>query len=560
MVGTHFGSFTVIRKLGEGGMGAVYLAAHRHLDRLAAVKVLLPELSTNEDVVRRFFTEARATSLIDHPGIVEILDCDTLPSGQAYIVMEFLRGEGLAACIRRLGDLRDHFPSVLAIAEQMASALAAAHAKGIIHRDLKPDNVHLIRSPQPGASPRVKILDFGIAKLAEAGKGSKTRTGSLLGTPLYMSPEQCRSATNVDARSDIYSLGCILFEMVCGRPPFLHEGFGDLVVAHISEPPPEILVLQPTTPPPLAYLIAELLAKAREDRPASMQVVAERLRELQAICPPAHMPLILDEPAEQPIPTFIATPVSSHPSSHEETAVLGAEPRRPISQSGSNRLSTEPRRVDSQPGGTRLLPERKTTLGESASEIGLHTVPTERTRPQSRGPGAWIALGIVLAAGAGAGGYLALRPNALQPEAARDRGARPEPPAPEPTTPPAFVPRPTPPADDTVTIRLNGTPAGTEVSVDGAVRKFPLQLPRGSGRHVLVFKAPGFQETRHEIDSDRDQDLTIAMQHEEHEHHAPAPHAHHHGGATTAEGAGPPPPPANPGPPPKKGLSPITDL
>jgi eukaryotic-like serine/threonine-protein kinase len=536
MVGTNFGSFTVIRKLGEGGMGAVYLAAHRHLDRLAAVKVLLPELSSNEDLVRRFFTEARATSLIHHPGIVEILDCDMLPSGQAYIVMEFLRGEGLAACIRRLGDMRDDFPSVLAIAEQMAGALAAAHAKGIIHRDLKPDNAHLLRAIEPGAPPRVKILDFGIAKLAEAGKDSKTRTGSLLGTPLYMSPEQCRSATNVDARSDIYSLGCILFEMVCGRPPFLYEGFGDLVVAHISEPPPSIIALQPTTPPPLADLIADLLAKAREDRPANMQVVAERLRALRATCPPARVALILDEPPEEPIPAYIATPVSSHPSGREETVVLPGDPRRP----------------DSQPGGTRLLPqpESKTTLGQSASELGLRSIP-ERARPPSRGPATWLALGIVLAAAAGTGGYFALRPNSVPLEAASDRPRRSEPPPAEPT-PAALPPRPAA-ADDTVMIRVSGTPAGTEVSVDGTVRGLPLRLARGSGRHLLAFKAPGYQETRREIDSEGDQDLTIALQHE---HHQPSGHAHHHPdverGATT--------PPQATAPAAKRGLSPITDL
>jgi eukaryotic-like serine/threonine-protein kinase len=536
MVGSNFGSFTVILKLGEGGMGAVYLAAHRHLDRLAAVKVLLPELSSNEDLVRRFFTEARATSLIRHPGIVEILDCDTLPSGQAYIVMEFLRGEGLAACIRRLGDLRDDFPSVLSIAEQMAGALAAAHAKGIIHRDLKPDNAHLLRAIEPGAPPRVKILDFGIAKLAEAGKGSKTRTGSLLGTPLYMSPEQCRSATNVDARSDIYSLGCILFEMVCGRPPFLYEGFGDLVVAHVSEPPPSIIALQPTTPPPLADLIIELLAKTREERPASMQVVAERLRALRATCPPARVALLLDEPPEEPIPAFIATPVSSHPSGREETFVLPGDTRRP----------------DSQPGGTRLLPqpESKTTLGQSASQIGLRSIP-ERPRPPARGPATWIALGILLAATAGTGGYLAFRPNGAPQEPARDRATRPEAPPAEPA--PAALPPRAAAADDTVTIRVSSTPAGTEVSVDGAFRGLPLRLARASGRHVLAFKAPGYKEARREIDSDADQDLTIAL---EHEGHPLSLRVHRH---INAEGAATTPPQA-PVPASKKGLSPITDL
>jgi len=425
---------------------------------------------------------------------------------------------------------------VLSIAEQMAGALAAAHAKGIIHRDLKPDNAHLLRAIEPGAPPRVKILDFGIAKLAEAGKDSKTRTGSLLGTPLYMSPEQCRSATNVDARSDIYSLGCILFEMVCGRPPFLYEGFGDLVVAHISEPPPSIIALQPTTPPPLADLIADLLAKAREDRPANMQVVAERLRALRATCPPARVALILDEPPEEPIPAYIATPVSSHPSGREETVVLPGDPRRP----------------DSQPGGTRLLPqpESKTTLGQSASELGLRSIP-ERARPPSRGPATWLALGIVLAAAAGTGGYFALRPNSVPLEAASDRPRRSEPPPAEPT-PAALPPRPAA-TDETVMIRVSGTPAGTEVSVDGTVRGLPLRLTRASGRHLLTFKAPGYQEARREIDSEGDQDLTIALQHE---HRSPSGHAHHH--ADVERGATTPPQVTVPAP--KKGLSPITDL
>jgi serine/threonine protein kinase len=202
-------------------MGEVYLAEHRRLPRRVAVKMLLAELSANESLVERFFAEARATAVIRHPNIVEVIDCD-IHQGRAYIVMELLDGETLGARLRRAGpftELRD----VAEIGRQIADGVGAAHAKRIVHRDLKPDNVFLL--PQPaGAPPHIKVLDFGVAKLVMEGGGSHTRTGTIIGTPLYMSPEQCRGTGQVDHRTDIYSLGCILFEMVCGRPPFMREG------------------------------------------------------------------------------------------------------------------------------------------------------------------------------------------------------------------------------------------------------------------------------------------------------------------------------------------------
>src|SRR4051794_15409066 len=217
-VGEHVGAYTIVRRLGAGGMGEVYLARHRHIGRDAAIKVLLPELSQNDDVVARFFTEARATATIRHPGIVEILDCDVHKTGRAYIVMEFLDGENLAECLVRVKSFAHDLPTAAALMAQAASAVGAAHAKGIVHRDLKPDNAFLVGSfgaglVGGGAVPLVKILDFGVAKLVtDDGQGrNKTRTGSLLGTPTYMSPEQCRGAGNIDHRTDIYALGCMAF-------------------------------------------------------------------------------------------------------------------------------------------------------------------------------------------------------------------------------------------------------------------------------------------------------------------------------------------------------------
>ena len=174
----------------------------------------------------RFFAEARAASVIKHPGIVEVLDCDVY-DGRAYIVMELLRGESLRDYLERVESTGRDEAGSLQIFLQIASALAAAHAQEIIHRDLKPDNIFLhVSENQAPNRPIAKVLDFGIAKLMGGGEGgTKTRTGQLLGTPMYMSPEQCRGAKQIDSRSDIYSLGCIMYETLCGKAPFLDEGF-----------------------------------------------------------------------------------------------------------------------------------------------------------------------------------------------------------------------------------------------------------------------------------------------------------------------------------------------
>jgi serine/threonine protein kinase len=248
MAGDIIGSYRVLRKIGEGGMGAVYLAEHTLLGRPAAIKVLLREMSHREDLVTRFFNEARAASSVKHPGIVEIYDFGHHTDGSAYIVMEYLEGESLSARLRRTGVLSE--ARAVALCRQVGGALAAAHAKGIIHRDLKPDNIFIVRDPDIADGERTKVLDFGIAKLASdpSGQPSMTRTGMVMGTPAYMAPEQCKGAGNVDQRSDLYALGCILFELVCGRPPFVAEGAGEVMAHHIFTPVPAPSSVAPVTP------------------------------------------------------------------------------------------------------------------------------------------------------------------------------------------------------------------------------------------------------------------------------------------------------------------------
>ncbi len=271
MIGEMAGSYRIVRPLGEGGMGVVYVAEHPLLGREAVVKLLLPELSRHKESVERFFNEARASTLIEHPGIVSIFDFGYHPSGRAFIVMEKLPGESLAVRLRARGPLPE--PEAFAIVRGIAGALAAAHAVGIVHRDLKPENIFLVPDPEVPAGERVKLLDFGIAKLTVevSGRSASTRTGAVLGTPSYMSPEQCRGTGDIDHRADLYAVGCILFEMISGRLPFESAGTGEIIGAHQFVPPPPLRSRAPHCSTAAEALVAQLLAKAPADRVQTAQ-------------------------------------------------------------------------------------------------------------------------------------------------------------------------------------------------------------------------------------------------------------------------------------------------
>jgi len=266
--GETVGSYKILGKISEGGMGVVYRAEHALIGKSAAVKLLHPELSANQDIVNRFFNEAKAATAIRHPGIVEVFDFGYMANGMAFIVMEFLDGEPLSKRLATRGRLEER--EALSLIRGTASALAAAHAKGIIHRDLKPDNIFLVPDPDMAGGERPKLLDFGIAKLTDAAKGglssSKTSTGAVMGTPTYMSPEQCRGAGEIDHRSDLYALGCILYEMVCGKPPFVAEGIGEIIGFHLFMAPNPPSQIVPGISANTEALILNLLAKKPEDR------------------------------------------------------------------------------------------------------------------------------------------------------------------------------------------------------------------------------------------------------------------------------------------------------
>jgi serine/threonine-protein kinase len=278
MEGATIGQYRVTGVIGQGGMGAVYAAEHTLLGRPAAIKILLPELSRKQDIVQRFFNEARAATAIRHPGIVEIYDFGWTEDGAAFIVMERLDGETLA---RRSARGRMRWQAALGVARQIAGALSAAHGKGIVHRDLKPDNVFLVLDPEVPGGERIKLLDFGIAKLAgeSSPNANATRTGAVLGTPTYMAPEQCRGVA-IDHRVDVYALGCVVFELCCGRAPFVGEGAGDVLVAHIHMPPPRLAAMGVDAPPAVEQLVGRLLAKSPGAR---IQTADEVIRAIDAV-------------------------------------------------------------------------------------------------------------------------------------------------------------------------------------------------------------------------------------------------------------------------------------
>lgn len=264
LIGQTIGNYLVMQKLGEGGMGSVYLGEHPTIGKRVALKVLHPEFSTNPDVIERFFTEARAVNAIAHPNIVDIVDYgvieDSARGGRlVYITMEYLQGRTLTEVLREESPLSPE--RAFAITLQVASALAASHRCNVIHRDLKPDNIMLTSR---GSEPEtVKLLDFGIAKLTTDGQASKrTRTGLVLGTPAYMSPEQCEGSAKVDQRADVYALGICLYEMLVGRVPFLGESYGEVLVQHLTQPP-----LAPSHYRMLPAHVEQVVMKALEKRP-----------------------------------------------------------------------------------------------------------------------------------------------------------------------------------------------------------------------------------------------------------------------------------------------------
>jgi serine/threonine-protein kinase len=257
--------YRIEEKIDEGGMGCVYRATHVLMEKVVAVKVLHPALAADDKIVARFTREARAASRISHPHAINVTDFGESENGIVYLVMEYLRGRTLKNIVRSDGPMP--LARVVEIVRQVSGALEAAHAEGVVHRDLKSDNIMLEEAS--GGGDWAKVLDFGIAKIQEREDKPDeglTAPNLIIGTPQYMSPEQCSQASDIDTRSDIYSFGVIVFEMLAGHVPFTGDSPTAIMMKHIQEPPPSILEDRKDLPAGIGVVIARALAKRPEDR------------------------------------------------------------------------------------------------------------------------------------------------------------------------------------------------------------------------------------------------------------------------------------------------------
>ena len=462
MIGTQVGPYRVIARIGEGGMGAVYEAVDEQIGKRVAIKVLHKEHAKNQQISNRFINEARAINVVEHPGIVTVSSFGQLPDGTAYIVMELLKGETLNARMKAQGG-RMQMLDALRLARQIASALAAAHEKGIIHRDLKPDNIMLVADSAMPGGERTKLLDFGIAKLKQEYQGSgdqvMTRAGVMMGTPLYMAPEQCRNASDVDDKADVYSLGVMLYRMLAGKPPFAAPGTGELMAMHIYMQPPPLQAANPALPEPLVALVHRMLAKNRVERP-SMAQVAQELEQLGT----RFSAMV---PALPPALVAKVSGGSAAPSVNESATVLS---------DNSNLMTT-------RPTARPTLPEQS---GGSRSRVRLIVA---------------IAALLVLL---GVGGVLALRTQ-----------LRPPPPPPAPTPGPVVVPpKPVvehPPAATKIRWRLSSNPSGAQVhrlDTDQAIGTTPFDAEQEAkpGSVEVELRLEGYKPVKLTLAGDQNED------------------------------------------------------
>lgn len=467
--GSELGSYRILRKLGEGGMGAVFEAEHTSIGRHAAIKVLHPEHAVRTDVVQRFFNEARAVNKIDHPALVQTWDFGQAADGTAYIVMEFLRGEPLSKKLKRQGKVP--VAEALDIVRQIASALAAVHEKAIVHRDLKPDNVVLVPNADGSGRMLPKLLDFGIAKLLEGKQAGdvQTNTDAVLGTPAYMSPEQCRGANKVDGRADVYSLGVMLYEMLAGRRPFIADGSGAVFGMHMYEEPSPIREYAPELPEPVAVFVHRLLIKDRNLRPTSNEVMLLAQQ--------------LSEGGQDVFPEALRNPSPSLPPSG------GSVPSLPPNG------GTAP----SLPPSVGTAPSDPTTLGSSVGENG-QARQNERMRRRQ------------LVIGAGLLGAVTLMGGALS---LKDRWQRPAPAPPTPSA--AGADKGAVAAPRAVLFSIVSEPPGAEVvdkSTGTVLGPTPLSHKQQAapGQVVLVLRHPGYQSMEVVLDGESNHQVERRLQ------------------------------------------------
>jgi eukaryotic-like serine/threonine-protein kinase len=477
IAGQIFGNYQVVRLVGEGGFGEVYEACNELLQRRAAIKVLHTRMVEEPELVRRFFNEARAASAIRHPNIIEVLDAGVAPGGEPYILMEFLEGDSLQRRLLREGRMPVRM--ALEIARQTGSALSAAHAAGIIHRDLKPENIFLVTDPDSPIGFRVKVLDFGIAKVrlrGAWGSAVKTQAGLVMGSPAYMSPEQCRDSSEVDHRSDIYSLAVMVYEMLAGTPPFASQSTNAMLVLQLSANPPPLRSLVPDVADYVEQAVMRALSKERDLR---YDCVADFVGALRGNYP---------APGDQGSAAFPGN-ASVNPTAAVEYSAANhgnwQEPSSlPVSARGNGRgLRPAESVFVASPAITTL--SRATGEAAVLPEASASDADLEGVRRMT-----WPIFAVVGAVAVGLSLFLVLRPGASPGPIASARPAASE-------NAVRVAPSVAPSAP--VSVRVSSSPAGATVvdGKDGSVlgqTPFEKYYPEGKGVLEVVLRLAGYHD------------------------------------------------------------------
>jgi serine/threonine-protein kinase len=438
--------YRVLELLGRGGMGAVYRGEHTLIGRKLAIKILHGKFVGDEEMVTRFYREARAAAAIGHKNIIEVLDVGATDEGDPFIVMEYLEGESLGAMLKRVGPL--DLPTACGILEPVLLALIAAHKAGIVHRDLKPDNVFLAASSDDETDEtEVKLIDFGISKVArDIQETQLTLTGHVLGTPAYMSPEQAMGAGVIDHRVDIYSLGVILYQMLTGKLPFESDNYNALLAKILTGDPTPPEQANPEFPTAATRVIERAMSREPDERYADVKEMLEDIKRLEDF----------DSRREK-----MRTLASSIVQSSLAIGDLGGEATGDSSKEG--------------------------VAAEAMAKIAGDSTPSEWARTSARPGGKrrglpvpMIVAALVLAAGAVAVVVLTQdgifeEPVPVEPSAA---GQAEQKPAPEP---------------DTVRVEIKGAPQGAQVFYDGGrVLMNPFNARKVDAVVPLRVEAEGF--------------------------------------------------------------------
>ncbi|MDI1447331.1 serine/threonine-protein kinase [Polyangium sp. 6x1] len=474
------GKYRIVGLLGQGGMGAVYEGENERIHRRVAIKVLHASVSGKEDVVQRFEREAQAAGRIGSEHIVEVLDLGNLPTGERFMVMEFLDGQSLGDRIKKRKRLT---PQELApLIHGLLEGLAAAHDAGIVHRDLKPDNVYLINNKNQ--RDFVKILDFGVSKFSALDTDmSMTKTGAVMGTPYYMSPEQARGG-KIDARSDLYSVGVVMYQAITGRLPFQAQTFNELVFKIALESPDPAELVVPNLEPNFAAIIAKAMIRdanirfqtAREFQAAVAQWMMANPAgpELSAGRIPTIQPGMFDPRMSQQNPLVgtgpLGLPAGFDPRMSQQNPMVGA----------GIPGTFDPRMSQQNPMVMGQQPIPGTSLGMSHPNLGMsHAGLTVAGVPQKSNNGAMMAIGLlgtllVAASGLIVWKFVLDKPAAPTPPAVTTQAAATQPP-PMPTPTPTLAPTPTAAATEEAP-----TPADTNTAAVGTATPPSGPLPTGA--------------------------------------------------------------------------------